>query len=338
MSTLQNQSCLSGCRKPEQHCAGLACLPPEMLTYIFLYIDVDTIVKLGLSCPELRLPTLYLELWQEKIEHTNISHIDGVFHIWGLVGYDKVSSVVKMLLFNKFCSLLSDIQIGLGTYLKGITKCDSESNIVTFDLSVIEDIWNIANKLGILIELNKITQSIGSNPLLPHEVYQLSECLMQQQDVQFDVNLQTIDLCSTASVKAFAEILKKTKNLQIAKMIIRDHEVSALSEYVPRIALINELKIVITGPYLEDLTILLSLSSISRKCFWLIMGTTYTSQNDFLVEGVDDDDEEEKKLRGGALCSHTARIDNWKKTIKFITKLLNIPKCATALFAATSDG
>ena len=159
---------------------------------------------------------------------------------------------------------------------------------------------------------------------------------MQQQDVQFDVNLQTIDLCSTASVKAFAEILKKTKNLQIAKMVIRDHEVSALSEYVPRIALINELKIVITGPYLQDLTILLSLSSISRKCFLLIMGTTYPSQNDFLVEGVDDDDE--KKLRGGALCSPAARKDNWNKTIKFITKLLNIPKCATAHFAATSDG
>ena len=185
--------------------------------------------------------------------------------------------------------------------------------------------------------MNKITQSTGSNPLLPHEVYQLSEWLMQQQDVQFDVNLQTIDLCSTASVRAFAEILKKTKNLQIAKMVIRDHEVSALSEYVPRIALINELKIVITGPYLEDLTILLSLSSISRKCFWLLMSTTYPSQNDFLVEGVDDE-EEEKKLRGGALCSHAARKDNWNKTIKFITKLLNIPKCATALFAATSDG
>ena len=49
---------------------------------------------------------------------------------------------------------------------------------------------------------------MGSEPLMPHEVIHICERLVNGSQLELDMNLQTVDVCSTAAVENFKEVLK----------------------------------------------------------------------------------------------------------------------------------
>ena len=333
MALLPHSGCHNqGCKNKNEHSPGFGCLPEECVVKIFVFLHVGTIISLAhiLPYPQMIMATLRMELWNEKNDGTNLAELQELLGIWSSVGFQYISAPLKRLTFNKIVNLFaSDANFDRGINLNGTAICVSAEPICV-NLASLDDILKFACNLGIIVQFSAITHTMGSEPLMPHEVIHICERLVNGSQLELDLNLQTVDVCSTAAVENFAEILKLTKKMTIAKLKIRDHELSAISEYIPKGAVFNQLHVIVTGPYLQDVTLLGSLFTLSKKCVSIFFNNSSPSE-EFVLRN-------ENKFRGGALCGKVTREQNWNIIVKFITKLLHLPKCAAAiLFAQTYD-